>query len=62
MTLTETGETTPYGSTMQAYTDEQYRAMLLGAGFAEIIHADGMGDAGGEFAGKLKIVIGTKRA
>lgn len=56
----ETGETTLHASTTQAYTEDDLREMLAGAGFEKVSFHSHMGEKETEFAGKLLAVTARK--
>lgn len=49
-----------YASSMQAYTDEQYDALLAQAGFGDIRRFDSLGESETEFQGRLQVFVGRK--
>ncbi len=55
------GITTRYASTMQAYTDGEYSALLANAGFSNIERFSSMGETESPFEGKLQVFTAIKQ-
>ena len=49
-----------YASTMQAYTDEQFEALLVQAGFGDVRRFGSLGESGAEFEGRLQAFAGRR--
>ena len=54
------GRVTPYASTMQAYTDEQYERLFAEVGFGDVRRLPHMGESEPAFAGKLQVFTGCR--
>ena len=55
-----TGGVTKYASSMQAYTDAEYRALLADCGFGDIRFRPSMGGEGREREGGLVVITSRK--
>jgi SAM-dependent methyltransferase len=57
-----TGEVALHSSTMQAYTNDSYRALLTECGFGEAAFYPSLGGSAGDPAGDLIAILSRKRA
>lgn len=53
-------KTVIHASTMQAYTDDQYREMLVGTGFLDFKIYENMSESKTEFDGRLQTIVAKK--
>jgi hypothetical protein len=56
------GEVTRYSSSMQAYTDEEYRSLLAECGFGEVALYPSLGGSGGDSKPCLMAILSQKGA
>ncbi len=54
------GEVTRYSSSMQAYTDEEYRSLLAECGFGEAMFYSSLGGSGSDSEGYLMAILSQK--
>ena len=54
------GEVTRYSSSMQAYTDEEYRSLLAECGFGEAVCYPSLGGSGGDSEDYLMAILSQK--
>ncbi|MFX1563577.1 MAG: hypothetical protein ACFFDP_09765, partial [Promethearchaeota archaeon] len=54
------GEVIRYSSSMQAYTDEEYRLLLSECGFGEAVFYPSLGGGGGDSEDYLKVILSQK--
>lgn len=55
-----TGEVASYSSSTQAYTDEEYRSLLVECGFGEIVFYPSLGESVGSLQGDLIGILSQK--
>ena len=54
------GEVTRYSSSMQAYTDEEYRSLLAECGFGEAVFYPSLGGSGSDSEDYLMVILSQK--
>jgi len=54
------GEVTRYSSSMQAYTDEEYRSLLAECGFGKVVSYPSLGGSGGDSENYLMAILSQK--